>query len=201
MIMKRRLMINDIRLVTMFIKLIRVDTMENCTHFNKGNKNNKTAIVLSCPGRLEQENGKPAFGMTGSNLQKLLIILNNKSPEIFGATDRYEYRITNASSKVYYGELTEPLDSEIKCTENIRRLKEELTDMKFVVAFGKKAQYAVELCRLSSKVKIIATRHIGMQSINQITDDKDGNKLEAGMPDNTQKRLEVIANEILQQIE
>ena len=174
----------------------------NACHLNIGNKKNKVAFVFSCPGQSEEKAQKPAAGQTGKNLDALLVYLNKKNSTIFRDTDRYEYRITNAWDKVEFKSRTgrtEATKKEISTEENISRMKRELNGMDIVIFFGEKAQRIKNLIDFSGI--ILTTQHLSFQSLNQIKKDKNGIKLMNKEKKNTEKRLEVVAEEVLCQLD
>jgi hypothetical protein len=63
------------------------------------------------------------------------------------------------------------------------------------MAFGENAKYILNKIKVLDAT-IINIRHLGEQSINQITKDIEGNILEKKEPENTKKRLIVIVNEV-----
>ena len=172
--------------------------LTNKCHFNMGKTKNKVAFVFSCPGQDEEKAQKPTAGQTGKNLDALLVYLHKQNSTIFRYTDRYSYRITNSWDRVEFRSRTgrtEATQKEISTKENIKRVKKELDGMDIVIFFGKKAQRIKKLIDFSGV--ILAIRHLSFQSLNQITKDRNGNKLINKVKNNTEKRLEVLGDEIL----
>ncbi len=170
--------------------------MENSAHFNKGNRTD-IAFVFSVPGQEEEKNNIPVSGQTGKNLDTLLKFLK------INPIDKYEYRITNSYDKVLYKAKhgkTEASVEDIQESKNIERLIEELKDIeKYIIFFGDKAMSA-SIYLTSLKAKFIFCKHLGLQSINQIDRDKEGNILLPKKPGNTEKRLDLLADYIKQQM-
>ena len=174
----------------------------NTCHFNMGKKKNKVAFVFSCPGQNEEKAQKPVAGQTGKNLDALLVYLNKKNSTIFRDTDRYEYRITNAWDKVEFESRTgrsEATQKEIKEEENLLRIENELKGMNTLILFGDRAQYIESLLNFTGK--IIESRHLSLQSINQIEEDIHGTHLLKAQKGNTEKRLVVVTQDILAQLD
>lgn len=187
-------------------------------HYQKGMKN-EIAFVFSCPGFAEKLAGTPAAGLTGDNLAKLFTILSAEK-EIKISWNRKDITITNAWSKVEYKRHTRRTEAklgEVLSSDNLSRLEQEIKGINnLIICCGDRAAVAVdELAsqkKLSSFVKVIKIKHLGYQSLNQIklninktpifsvnTEKKMGNtktRKQIGS-DNTNKRLQVIASEII----
>ncbi|WP_303860744.1 hypothetical protein [Alkalibaculum bacchi] len=178
---------------------------------NEGN-NKKIAFVFSCPGAAEEKSNILVSGTTGKNLNKIIQILRQdfSCEHLFDSEDRYDYRITNASMKVHYKAKdgrSEPTKKEITDSENLRRLTEDLECYEFIITFGNNANFAVNHCKDKLvNQKIINVRHLGLQSLNQIKVDVDGEDISNPNNDkdtgnaNTLKRLKVVAKEIGNQL-
>lgn len=171
-------------------------------HYNEGELK-KIAFLFSCPGQDEVKNEKPVSGITGKNLDTLLKKLYIGNKQIFESKYRYSYRITNSISSVLYKnehcKRTEPTKTEIKETKNLDRLKCELNGFSIVVCFGKKAEYALsKLKELNPPIEIksVITRHLSLQSINQIKLKITDPPLTPGSA-RTKARIDIIANKIL----
>lgn len=178
-------------------------------HFEKGRRN-EVAVVLSCPGSREERSNRPASGITGKNLELLL----GKLRPVLGyqTLERDDITVTNAHAGIEYQGLTgrsEANSEEILQMENIHRLNAELACISdFVIFCGVRASWIAESITLRQGVKVICLPHLGMQSINQIKQDKDGvpilsvaesrangnkrSKKEIGR-ENTLRRIEVLA--------
>lgn len=148
-------------------------------HYEPGTKN-EIAVVFSCPGREEKKAGKPAAGQTGENLALLLKLLNERSNLEF---TREAITITNAWDQVEYKSETgrsEAKVNEIVAPENLQRLVSELKDIEqLIICSGEKAYNAVEKIKklLKNDVVIVKIRHLGFQSLNQISTDIKGNEI------------------------
>ena len=175
--------------------------------------NSKICFIFSCPGREELIQNKVCSGETGENLDELLKILGSKNGLLFPSSNRYDYDILNASNKVHFYALdkkTEANKSEIN--DDFQRISgyiEKNKNLLYIILFGKKAQILqkfIELCITSKKPKIhiISAPHLGYQSLNQIGIDIENKEInEDNYPSaevRTQKRLEVVAKDILIEI-
>jgi uracil-DNA glycosylase len=172
---------------------------------NEG-KNNKIAFVFSCPGQEELNSEKLVFGQTGRNLESLLEELKRRDFIKEDFKDRYDFTITNSYNKVHYkgyldknDKRTEPLLSEVRTSENIERLTTELKEAEIIICFGKRPKIALEICKNNLKARVLYSRHLGLQSLNQINEDINGNKLTKGKEGNTDKRIQVVAQELIDQ--
>lgn len=180
--------------------------MQTNLYYESGTERNIT-LVLSCPGACEELQGRPAAGKSGENLEEILAEVNKLS-ETSNWT-REKVTITNAWDKAEHICKTgrsEAKISEIKSTSNINRLFLEVkhTD-KYIVCFGKRAETAIqEVIKVhfqdKTPPKLITTRHPGLQSLNRISTDVEGNAILKGQQDATKKRLKVIALEIYDQV-
>ncbi|MCF8298768.1 MAG: hypothetical protein K9J13_14565 [Saprospiraceae bacterium] len=170
--------------------------MENSAHFNKGNRTD-IAFVFSVPGQEEEKNGKPVSGITGDNLDRLLKLLEIEY------SNKYEFRITNSYDKPLYKAKDGKTEASVEIIQepkNIERLFKELTDIeKYIIFFGDKSMSA-SIYLTSLKAKFVFCKHLGLQSINQIDRDLEGNKLLPKQSINTEKRLELLAEYIKQQM-
>jgi len=162
--------------------------------YNKG-KISRIALVFSCPGQLEQIHDKLVFGKTGCNLELLLKELKRRDFIKEDFEDRYDFTITNSHKKVHYkswNNRTEPLLSEVKTAENIERLINELEDAEIIICFGKRPKTALEICEKNLKAKVLYSRHLGLQSLNQIY-------LKKGISNRTEERVKIVAQELIEQ--
>ncbi len=179
---------------------------KNKTHYQYGTQT-KIAIIFSAPGKKEEDAKKPAAGQTGINLENLLEILANKN-EIFSDIKKDNLRITNAWDKVEYMEKTERTEAdfnEILQKDNLDRLAKEIKDIKKIIfCSGERAEIAILALKYAEKIdkniKIIKIMHLGLQGLNQIKCDENGKVIKAGETGNTEKRLKVVANDILEQL-
>lgn len=190
--------------------------MQQQVHFQQGSEN-QFAFVFSCPGREEEKAGYPAAKMTGINLAKLFIVLNEmKMKDYHFARERVT--ITNAWANVEYDAKTcrsEATNEEVLSLDNLSRLGGELKAVtELIVGCGQKARLAIQALaaakQLHDGVRIVFINHLGMKSINQIARDINGEPIVAVAkhPDrftlaakeiggaNTRKRLEVVAARI-----
>lgn len=172
--------------------------MRETVEYNKG-KIKRIALIFSCPGQLEQIHNKLVFGKTGCNLEFLLKELKGRDFIKEDFKDRYDFTITNSYNKVHYkgyldknDKRTEPLLSEVRTSENIERLTTELKEAEIIICFGKRPKVALEICKDSLKAKILYSRHLGLQSLNQIY-------LEKGISNRTEERIKIVAKELLDQ--
>ena len=150
--------------------------MMPCPHYKRGTRN-WGAVVLACPGRVEEEANAPASGRTGANLDCLLRILREEYH--FDCSSRDELTITNAWSNVEYIDRTQPHRrrtqprlSEVRCADNLDRLAEELCGIEhLIICCGKLAREAVRLLqrtgRLGCTVRVAKLPHLGDQPLNR----------------------------------
>lgn len=174
------------------------------SYYNNGLNKIKTGFVFSARGSKETE--KPVAGQTGNNLDIMLGMLIKSHPEIFPSTNRYDYRITNAATSVHYEKLsnnTEASNNNIKATDNIDRVYHEIEDLDHLLLMGKKAVLLEDgLKERGFKGYIYHSGHTSMQHVNRnIKKDVTGKELIKSQPGNTEKRLEVLANDISKQIQ
>lgn len=187
-------------------------------HYEKGLQND-IAFVFSCPGAKEKQENKPAAGQTGANLGRLFSILSLK----YGQKTKWsrnDVTITNSWGKVEYKRLTgrtEASVNEVLTSGNLLRLEQEIKGIKkAIICCGDRAISAVtnlaNMKKLDPLVKVIEIRHLGFQSLNQIKNDINnmpiysvnkekmmGNTKTRKLigSDNTNKRLEVVAYKIM----
>lgn len=175
-------------------------------HYKIG-KEDKIAFVFSCPGRNEEIAQEPASGITGKNLEILLKILNTKLGDRLSFT-RENITITNATENIEYKKKTgrtEATPNEVLDANNLKRLYDEIKHINdLIICSGKNADLAISQV-LKMHPDVIANKvcisHLGMKSINgAIKKDINGTELKNGDAENTKKRLEVIASEIIGQI-
>ena len=182
--------------------------------YNEGKNISSVAFMFACPGQKEEKAGKVVAGATGKNLNRLLSILSCSEKEeirnLFPSPERYDYLITNSSNIIHYPALdfrSLPSKEEYSEEKNVERLCEELSDMKYVITFGKEAKEASILVKekflshnLPSPSFILSIPHLSFLSVNQIKEDREGKKIEKGDPKGTEKRMEVIAEKIEKEI-
>lgn len=180
--------------------------------YNPGKNISPVAFMFACPGQKEQQAGKVVAGVTGKNLNKLLEILSKSEDEkiraLFPSTDRYDYLITNSSDKIHYpayDSTSLPKKSEYSDDANLNRLYNELDHIEYVIAFGAQAkdvskliEYKYELREVSPRPKFITSLpHLSLLSLNQIKNDVNDTRIEYGDPQATYKRLEVVAQRLI----
>ncbi len=180
--------------------------MNTSAYFNPGLQNCKIALVFSCPGKNEESANKPVAGKTGNNLNQVLSRLNQQFPLIFQSTDRYDYRITNATTTPLYKERdgrTEGTKNEISDPQNLKRLYDEIRAYEYVLSFGDKARYAVNLClqgKQTPPVHIHCPYHLSPKRLNFcIKEDKNGAPLKSKAVGNLACRLDVVFDKIKSQ--
>lgn len=192
---------------------------EDSCHFSKGEQS-RVAIVLSCPGRYELDKGYPAAGATGTILKLLLQELEMR----LGRNDlnRKNITITNAWPNVEFHERTrrsEASNSEVLELQNIERLNGQLGGISEIIIFCGDRANTVRMSkdlRLRKGVKTVGINHLGMRSLNQITVDVNSRKITSAdnhiaigdkrpkseiQKENTLRRVLVIAEQVLQQLE
>ena len=171
---------------------------------NKIDKNSMVCFVLSCPGREEMIYGKPCQGITGSNLNKLLERLHVGCPKLFPFDNKDEYDILNATQIVHFDALdgcTEGLVNEIETEkQNVRDYLANNKNFKLAILLGEKSKLLLELF----EGKSIESVHLGFKSINKINKDNAGKDIMKNYSKSSQRtcaRIDVIAQEILKQID
>ncbi|WP_152622345.1 hypothetical protein [Archangium violaceum] len=177
-------------------------------HFWPGSsKARHTAIVFACPGQHEREQRRPVAETTGKNLNILLEFLNQRHPEIFPSTNRYDYVLANSSDQVHFNELTddtEPENSEILTPLNVARLLRDISGCSTVLTMGRCASVALDAVvqqGFSGRV-IPCNWHLSFSRLNtSIPTDAAGNEIQEEGHAATVKRIEVVAAEILAEIE
>ncbi|WP_203362759.1 uracil-DNA glycosylase family protein [Bacillus sp. REN10] len=184
-------------------------------HYEKGRQDD-IAFVFSCPGAVEEMEGRPAAGRTGKNLERLLSILNKEYRKDISWT-RNDITITNAWSHVEYkarSGRTEATVREVLSAENLRRLCEEIKHVKTaIICSGERAAASIFRLvneeKLNPSVQVAKIRHLGLRSLNQIKKDIHGEPIilideakKTGYSpkvlkqmgrENTEKRLQVVA--------
>lgn len=187
----------------------------------------KIAVVLSCPGKKEQEKGNPAAGQTGKNLEYVLSTLKNT----YKLTDFERGRITIANS---WGQVefkgdggtgrTEADILEVIEKDNLDRLSEDIKETTdYIICCGVNSKVTVSVLQYAGKLiencRVIYVCHLGNQAINMtITQSVDGNEIKPCKKlffkttwdertlknisaDNRYKRLAVVAKSIYDQIQ
>jgi uracil-DNA glycosylase len=197
------------------------DSHKATASYEKGSKL-EIAFVFSCPGKEEEEQGKPAARNTGKNLKDLLLILRRD----YGLTEFQRGWITIANSWpiVEYEEKTgrsEATLPEVMAASNLDRLAEDIVDVtRYVICCGDNALASVsglrEANRLTENLKVIQVKHLGNRGLNHIhegvggTDiisakqrkrDGDTRSIKDIQSDNRLLRLKRVAKDIVEDME
>ncbi len=121
--------------------------MANCPAHRPGDAPEvRTAFLASCPGRLEEQAGRPLAGQSGRNLRAALPSLRAQfGPEWFPSLVLDDYTLTNAWDRVEYPALTgrsEATSAEVLAPENIAAVRARTVDAGLVriVALGARAR-------------------------------------------------------------
>lgn len=165
------------------------------------------AYVFSAPGSEEEYAGRPAAGKTGMHLAILIAILRDWGLTVLPY--REQAVVTNAWPDVHYESKTgrtEATDSEIKDPQNLERLASEIGHIrKWILCFGAKAYLAVSELKkrglLQESCQVVKAKHLSPRVIHYINRDIHGNPIEGGGFTNLCRRLEVLADEILAQMD
>lgn len=180
------------------------------THLESGARK-AIAFVFSCPGRREQEQGRPAAGQTGDNLQDALMYMREfcyDFIENIGCDDwaRDNILITNAWCCVEFRAQTERSEAstlDIRSEGNVNRLAGELCATKsIIVCCGKKARDAVERveAQLSDGVIIACLPHLGNQALNNWIRNNDLPDMQGGSCARRQERIRRWARCLYRQV-
>lgn len=171
---------------------------------------NEITLVFSCPGQAEEKADQPAAGRTGKNLDILLNIIKNKYNLLNLSWKREDITITNSTIVVEFIRKTsrrEATNEEVIDIKNIERLYNEVKHTNdIIICFGDNARSAIDevISKYGDELndfKRANVMHLSMLSMNfKIKKDMDGKKLVKGQKGNNEKRLEVIANDIQNQI-
>lgn len=133
----------------------------------------RTGFVFICPGRFEAARGYPCAAGTGANLGRVLPLLHERRPDLFGSPDRGSYVITNSWPIVEYPALTGrsvPTEAEVLAPTNLARLAAEIAGLAVVVACGAQAQAAVRALQAAGQLpaRVAFGRHLSQRSVNMI---------------------------------
>lgn len=172
----------------------------------------KIAFVLSCPGKMEKKNNKPASGKTGKNLDNLLTKLENdynlsdfkrKNITIANAWGNVEFKAKDGTGR------SEATLSEVINIDNLERLAAQLQDIQsYIICCGVNAEKAVSMLlyagKLNSSCKVINIPHLSTRGLCvSIRSDVHGNKIvskkNGGKTVTLSKRLDVVAKSIFKQ--
>lgn len=184
---------------------------KSTVQLNKGSNVSSVAFMFACPGQKEEQAGRVVAGSTGKNLDRLLELLS-KSPneqirDLFPSSNRYDYLITNSSNIIHYPALdgkSLPSKTEYMREENVERLCEELKNARYVIAFGNQAKDASSAVKTAYREKnahqapifITSLPHLSFLSLNQISHDVRGERIEKGDSEGTTKRIEVVKEKL-----
>jgi hypothetical protein len=132
-----------------------------------------TAFVFICPGRFEAQRGYPCAAGTGANLARALPVLHALDPMRFPSSERADYIVTNAWPQVEYPALTGrsvPTVAEVLQADNLQRLANELSGVRWVVACGAQAHEAVRALRHRGALaaEVAYARHLSQRAINSL---------------------------------
>lgn len=127
------------------------------------------ALVFSAPGEEELRQGRPVAGDTGTNLELALSHLRAAQPTLFPSSHRYDYRLTNAWPEPLAASLghraSEARDSQIRDSDNVRRVLHELEGCHLVILSGNKARLLGGSIRGSGRT-VIEVPHVGNRGLN-----------------------------------
>lgn len=141
-------------------------------HFWVGQTDCPTAFVFSTPGRHERNGHRPVAGTTGTNMDGVLVFLHEVAPDVFPSVSRYDYRITNASTRVLYAAQdngrTEDYSRNILDGENLVRLLTELEGCRNIVLCGDKAGLLADELRKNKQFSIITGCHLSNQRLHRL---------------------------------
>lgn len=136
--------------------------------FRIGNANHRVLLVGACPGREEEENGRPFVGQAGQNLSVMLQRLHVLIPDIFTSERLDDYSLINAHSLPRYrgrdgfDGRTQPLKREVLAAENQARLGAQVEHLRpeTIVYLGKVAEFAHEIVQATGiEVQAYRTGH------------------------------------------
>lgn len=140
-------------------------------HYNPGRQDIRVAFILSCPGSAEDAVQRPASGQTGENLERRIARWHVQRPDLFISTERYDYVITNAHSRVEFKKKTgrsEASDAEVLDDKNIKRIAREVAGCEVVICLGKKASLVKSRLQEAGFNGTVACGiHPGWQAINR----------------------------------
>lgn len=143
--------------------------------YRQGDEHPHIAIIGACPGRQEEEAGRPFIGPTGANLALMVPIINGISPVKFPSANRDDYTLLNAHPLPRYqvqGQpkvRTQPTKTEILDVNNVARLIQQLqsTNIARVILAGKKPGLLVGCIRVSMPaIEIFLCGHPSTSSWN-----------------------------------
>jgi uracil-DNA glycosylase len=97
--------------------------------FRRGVELANILLVGACPGREEEQNGRPFVGTAGQYLRSMFRTLNLHWPCFFPSADPDEYSMLNANplpryrARAGFGGLTQPTKTEVMAAENRVRVR------------------------------------------------------------------------------
>lgn len=156
----------------------------------------RVAFVFSCPGQKEQLANQVCYGATGESLQHLITYCHTMRPDVFASPLKSDYTITNASDRVHYAALTHDTEAsyeEIGLSENLDRLRHDLTGVDLVICMGDRASYAVYNAGVSAN--IVKGEHLSAMHLNRVY-----NSAAATSSERRVDRITQVADKILAQI-
>ncbi len=173
-------------------------------HYEKGSES-KITIVLSCPGKKEQELNKPASGVTGEHLEYLLSKLREK----YSHTDfqRGKITIANAWKKIEFKGKngtgrSEPTLLEVLDQDNLNRLSNDIENTTdYIICCGKNAKASLLVLKYADKIdcncKVIYIPHLSTRGLcRSIFEDIGGTAIKPQSSNGITKRLDVVADNI-----
>ena len=121
--------------------------------FRNGDANHRVLFVGACPGREEEEEGRPFVGQAGQNLTVMLQRLHALHPGIFPTERLDDYSLINAHSlpryrgRDGYDGRTQPLKREVLAEDNCARFSAQVEHLQptVIVYLGKAAEFAHEI--------------------------------------------------------
>ncbi|PWR01391.1 hypothetical protein DKT77_16920 [Meridianimarinicoccus roseus] len=121
--------------------------------FRNGDANHRVLFVGACPGREEEEEGRPFVGQAGQNLTVMLQRLHALHPGIFPTERLDDYSLINAHSlpryrgRDGYDGRTQPLKREVLAEDNWARFSAQVEHLQptVIVYLGKAAEFAHEI--------------------------------------------------------
>lgn len=130
----------------------------------------RTAFMASCPGRLEQQAGRPLAGASGRKLRAALTGLRARfGHDWFPSLVLEDYTLTNAWDRVEYPELTgrsEATPGEVLAEENVAAARARIVEAGAtrIVALGDRAR---GVARRVGALAVIAGPHPSLVHINR----------------------------------
>lgn len=141
---------------------------QNTPAYRKGDVSGiKTIFLLSAPGKVEENAGRPAAGETGKTLEMALEILHKKDADAFPSLRLDDYTIANAVEEIHYkakSGRTEGNEKEITDPKNMARINNILENSQTVIALGDKAHLAVKTSNY--KKRLLTANHPSLVSLN-----------------------------------